>query len=404
MVSVAILGYGTVGSGVAEVMQKNADKIAQNAAQEIKVKYILDLRDFSDSPHKDLFVKDFSVIENDPEVRIVIETIGGVNAAYDFTKRALLAGKNVVSSNKELVATHGHELIEIARERNLNYLFEASVGGGIPIIRPICQCLAANEIDEIYGILNGTTNYILTQMIQNGLAFEEALVKAIENGYAEKDPTADIDGHDACRKICILASLSFGRHIYPVQVPTRGIRGVTLSDVNYARNIDCKIKLIARAVRTQGNKIAAYVAPHLICRSSLLSNVEDVFNGIVVRGNAIGDVMFYGQGAGKLPTASAVVADVIDAVKHLYARKYLDWAEGGPDAVSDQRELLSHWYIRTAADESRIKDIFADASIICIGGASKKGEAAFATPVLSENELLSRIKELEVLSAFRILE
>ena len=402
MVNVAILGYGTVGSGVAEVLDTNSEKITQAAAQEVKLRYILDLREFPDSVHRDLFVKDFSVIENDPEVSVVVETIGGAGVAYEFTKRALLAGKNVVTSNKELVATHGHELLEMARQRNLNYLFEASVGGGIPIIRPISQCLAANEITEIYGILNGTTNYILTQMIQSGISFEQALSQAQANGYAEKAPSADIDGVDACRKICILASLSFGKHVYPQFVETEGIRGVTLNDVNYARVKNCKIKLIARMKRMENGKIAAYIAPHLIEGHSQLANVEDVFNGIVVKGNAIGDVMFYGRGAGKLPTASAVVADIIDCAKHLSARKYVYWEEGSADMMGDADELVSRFYIRAGISADEAERRFGAIERITYEGAPENETAFFTVPV-SKNSIKKLLESEDVYSAFRIL-
>ena len=315
MVNVAILGFGTVGSGVADVLTRNSAVIDQRVDGLVRLKYILDVRDFPDSPYKDLFVKDFSVIENDPEVDVVVETIGGAKVALDFTQRALKAGKSVVSSNKELVATHGYDLLQLAKEHGVSYLFEASVGGGIPILRPLTACLAANELDQITGILNGTTNYILTRMIKAGLSFDQALKEAQANGYAEQDPTADVDGHDACRKICILAALAFGQHVYPDQVPTQGIRGVTLADVAYADSCGYKIKLLGRAIREPEGKVCAFVAPHLVSCENPLAGVEDVFNAIAVTGNAVGDVMFYGRGAGKLPTASAVVADVIDIAK-----------------------------------------------------------------------------------------
>lgn len=346
MIHIAVLGFGVVGGGVVEVMEENAARITRSAAEEIAVKYILDTRDFSDSPWADKMVKDFSVIENDPDVRIVVETIGGAGAAYDFTRRALLAGKSVVTSNKELVATRGLELIRIAKEKNVNYLFEASVGGGVPIIRPITQCLAANEIDQVYGILNGTTNYILTQMIQCGVSLEEALGQAQEQGFAERDPSADLSGLDVCRKICILSDLCFGREVNVQDVKTQGITGLRRADVENARALGYKIKLLGRGLRTGEEKVTAYVAPHLIPESSLLSNVDGVMNGIVVHGNAIGEVMFYGAGAGRRPTASAVVADVIDAAKHLRARKYLDWDAALPGGFTDSDELISRWYIR----------------------------------------------------------
>lgn len=410
MVKIAILGFGTVGSGVAEVFETNSDRIARNAATDMEIKYILDVRDFPGSKYGDKFIKDFSVIENDPEIRIVVETIGGTGVAYDFTKRALIAGKNVVTSNKELVANHGCELLAIAKEKNLNYLFEASVGGGIPIIRPISQCLAANELDEIYGILNGTSNYVLSRMITGGLSFDTALKEAQEKGYAEADPTADIDGYDACRKICILASLSFGRHIYPNQVLTEGIRGVTLEDVKYANRQGCKIKHLGRALKMPDGKIACYVAPHLIRHDSLLANVEDVFNGIVVKGNAIGDVMFYGAGAGKLPTASAVVADVIDCAKHFRARKYIDWNEGGEEIAADPELLESAWYVRApiarleaeAAAEAAAE--FGEITVIEAPENVSEGFFAFITDKISYKEAHAKFERLGAVSVFRMLD
>ncbi len=346
MVNIAIMGFGTVGAGVADVLAENAEGIARRAGEEIKLKYVLDMLEFPQSPFADLVIHDFAVIENDPEVKIVVETMGGVGAAYQFTKRSLLAGKSVVTSNKELVATKGRELLQIAKEKNVNYLFEASVGGGIPIIRPITQCLAANEIDEIYGILNGTTNYILTQMIESGVSFDDALADAQAKGYAERNPAADVEGHDACRKICILSDLCYGRQIDPEGVSTEGITGVSLSDVENAHGAGFRIKLLGRALRRPDGRIHAYVAPHLLPESSLLSNVSGVMNGIVVHGNAIGEAMFYGAGAGKRPTASAVTADVIDAAKHLKARKFLGWDEAEPGFVADTDELVSRWYVR----------------------------------------------------------
>lgn len=405
MVKIAILGFGVVGSGVAEVLETNSDRIARSAATGMEIKYILDLRDFPESKYSDKFVKDFSVIENDPEVKIVVEAIGGASVAYEFTKRSLLAGKNVVTSNKELVAEHGCELLAIAKEKNLNYLFEASVGGGIPIIRPISQCLAANELDEIYGILNGTSNYVLSQMITGGLSFAAALKQAQEKGYSEADPSADIDGHDACRKTCILASLSFGRHIYPKQVLTEGIRGVTLEDVKYAGCQGYKIKHLGRAIKMPDGKIACYVAPHLVGQGSLLGNVEDVFNGIVVRGNAIGDVMFYGAGAGKLPTASAVVADVIDCAKHFHARKYIDWNEGGEEIASDSELLETQWYVRIpSVNSNELKALFGDVSVIEPPEGVSEGYVAFITEKISHREIQPKVKALGAVSVFRILD
>ena len=315
MVKIAIMGYGVVGSGVGEVLRVHVDSIAKRAKEEIRIKYILDLRDFPDSPFADRFVKDFDVILNDPEVQIVVEVMGGLHPAFDYVKACLENGKSVVTSNKELVAAKGAELLAIAQKNNLNFLFEASVGGGIPIIRPISQCLAANDVIGIAGILNGTTNFILTKMIREGMAFDDALKLAQQLGYAERDPSADVEGIDACRKICILASLAYGTHVYPDSVHTEGITAITKEDVGYAGAWGGVIKLIGEVKKLENGRIHIQVAPMFISRESQLANVDDVFNGILVRGDATGDVVFYGKGAGKLPTASAVVADVIDALK-----------------------------------------------------------------------------------------
>lgn len=402
MVNVAILGFGTVGSGVAEVLTGHKDSIERKAGGLIRLKYILDVRDFPDSPFADRFVKDFSVIENDPEVDIVVETIGGAAIALDFTRRALEAGKSVVTSNKELVATCGYELTQLAGEKGVCYLFEASVGGGIPIIRPLSQCLAANEILEIYGILNGTTNYILTRMIRAGLTFGAALREAQEKGYAERDPSADVEGHDACRKICILADIAFGRHISPEQVPTRGITGVTLADVDYAESAGKKIKLLGRAIRGEDGRVCAYVAPHLVDQSDPLAGVEDVFNAISVRGDAIGDVMFYGRGAGKLPTASAVVADVIDIAKDLKKDRHNGWEEGAPDLVVSADCLESPWYVRAQLSAGQARERCGDIQLLARSGAPA-GEAAFLTAPMTEPEIQEKLAGLEVGSLFRVL-
>ena len=346
MLKVAIMGHGTVGSGVYDVFAQNAAQIAKAVGEEVEVKYVLDLRDFSKLSYADKFVTDFSVIENDPEVCVVAEVMGGVGAAYEFSKRCLKAGKSVCTSNKELVAVHGEELLALAKEHNVNYLFEASVGGGIPLIRPMMQCLAANQIEEICGILNGTTNYILSQMIHNGVAFDDALRQAQKMGYAENDPTADIEGHDACRKICILSDLAFGDKIDPDEVSCQGISGITLDDVAAASELDYVIKLIGRAKRTESGKIFAFVAPHLVPKTSPLACVEDVFNGILVTGNMVGEVMFYGQGAGKHATASAVVADMMDAIAHREKRRPVEWGDGSQKLLLPIDQLESAWYVR----------------------------------------------------------
>ena len=346
MLKVAIMGHGTVGSGVYDVFAQNAAQIAKAVGEEVEVKYVLDLRDFSKLSYADKFVTDFSVIENDPEVCVVAEVMGGVGAAYEFSKRCLKAGKSVCTSNKELVAVHGEELLALAKEHNVNYLFEASVGGGIPLIRPMMQCLAANQIEEICGILNGTTNYILSQMIHNGVAFDDALRQAQKMGYAENDPTADIKGHDACRKICILSDLAFGDKINPDEVSCQGISGITLGDVAAASELGYVIKLIGRAKRTESGKIFAFVAPHLVPKTSPLACVEDVFNGILVTGNMVGEVMFYGQGAGKHATASAVVADMMDAIAHREKRRPVEWGDGSRKLLLPIDQLESAWYVR----------------------------------------------------------
>ncbi len=346
MLKVAIMGHGTVGSGVYDVFEQNAAQIAKAVGEPVEVKYVLDLRDFSNLPYADKFVTDFSIIENDPEVCVVAEVMGGIGAAYEFSKRCLKAGKSVCTSNKELVAVHGEELLALAKKHNVNYLFEASVGGGIPIIRPMMQCLAANQIEEICGILNGTTNYILSQMIHNGVAFADALREAQKMGYAENDPTADIEGHDACRKICILSDLAFGDRIDPDEVSCQGISGITLSDVAAASELGYVIKLIGRAKRTESGKIFAFVAPHLVPKTSPLASVEDVFNGILVTGNMVGEVMFYGQGAGKHATASAVVADMMDAIAHREKRRPVEWGDGSQKLLLPIDELESVWYVR----------------------------------------------------------
>ncbi len=351
MISVAIMGHGVVGSGVDEIIRTHKDRLFSAIGEELDVKYILDLRDFPDSPHADRFTKNFEDIVNDVEVRVVAEAMGGLNPAYDYTKRLLKAGKSVVTSNKELVAQHGAELLQIAKDNNANYLFEASVGGGIPIIRPLSKCLAANNVDEIAGILNGTTNFILTKMIAEGMGFDEALKIAQELGYAEKDPTADVEGHDACRKICILASLAYGKHVYPDNVHTEGITKITLEDVQYAANYGCVIKLIGRCKVEEGGMMDIGVAPMFVPCSSQLANINDVFNGIMVRGDCTGDVVFYGKGAGKLPTASAVVADVIDCALHLKRRKLIFWADSKEQNILPMEESKTALYIRLNTED-----------------------------------------------------
>ena len=398
MVKIAIMGHGTVGSGVVEVLTTHADSITSRAKQEIEIKYILDLRDFPDSPLADRFTNSFDDILNDPEILVVVEVMGGLHPAYDYVKSCLEAGKSVVTSNKELVAAKGAELLKIAQEKNLNFLFEASVGGGIPIIRPMSQCLAANDVVEVAGILNGTTNFILTKMINEDMSFEDALALAQKLGYAERNPAADVEGHDACRKICILASLAYGKHVYPDQVHTEGITNITLADVKYADAWGGVVKLIGEVSKTPDGRLHSIVCPMFIPRDSQLANVDDVFNGIMVRGDATGDVVFYGKGAGKLPTASAVVADVIDCVKHIQARKYLFWEDGSPDYVADYLDAEVAMYVRLKGGDPDglcrlAEEAFGEVSRLFRKDADP-GEAAFLTPVLPEREIRAKLETL----------
>ena len=344
MANFAIMGFGTVGSGVAEVLRMNAASIAEKLGEPLNLKYILDVRDLSATPYGEIAVKDFSILENDPDLDVVVESIGGAKVALEFTRRALLAGKHVVTSNKELVASYGKELLNIAREKNVNYLFEASVGGGIPVLRPLFQCLAGNRIEEVVGILNGTTNYILTRMVRGGVSFEDALKEAQAKGYAEQNPAADVEGLDAGRKICILSDLAWGKEVLPERIHTQGISGLDLQDVAIASKAGYRVKLLGRALRLADGRQAAYVAPHLVPEDCPVAPVDDVFNAVMIRGNAVGDVMFYGRGAGDLPTASAVMGDVMDALQHRAKRRNLGWSESAE--LADFDGLSMKWYLR----------------------------------------------------------
>lgn len=408
MVSVAIMGHGVVGSGVAEILTTHKQKLFASIGEEIYVKKILDLREFPDSPLADRFTKNFEDIINDREIRVVVEVMGGLNPAFDFVKRCLKSGKSVVTSNKELVAAHGSELLEIAKEENVNFLFEASVGGGIPIIRPMSQCLVANIVDEIAGILNGTTNFILTKMIADGMQFEDALKLAQELGFAERNPAADIEGHDACRKICILASLAFGKHIYPDSVHTEGITAITLEDVKYAEAFNCVIKLIGKVKRLDDGKIDIMVAPMLVPNESQLANIDYEFNGIMVRGDCTGDVVFYGKGAGKLPTASAVVADVVDCCKHLKTRKYLYWTDGKGENIIPVSESVNAMYVRAEGENAieKASKIFGTVDKIEKEN-SALNEVAFVVNEMPYGEFTEKIETLsadgvKILSTIRI--
>ena len=401
MAEIAVLGHGVVGSGVLEVLLTHKDSIAKRAKEEIHVKRILDLREFPQLPYNGLFTKDFQEILDDPEIKIVVEVMGGLEPAFSYTKACLEKGKSVVTSNKELVAQKGAELLALAQKNNLNFLFEASVGGGIPIIRPISQCLAANEVTEIAGILNGTTNFILTKMIREGMAFADALHLAQQLGYAERDPSADVEGVDACRKICILASLAYGTHVYPDSVHTEGITAITKEDVGYASAWGGVIKLIGEAKMLENGRLHILVSPMFISRESQLANVDDVFNGILVRGDATGDVVFYGKGAGKLPTASAVVADVIDCVRHLRSnRKILYWEDAKPDYVEPWDVTPQDVFVRVTGEGDsdslfdRAQQVFPKA-VRLIRRDEESGEAGFTLPQIAEQELREKEPDLE---------
>lgn len=408
MVSVAIMGHGVVGSGVAEILTTHKKKLFASLGEEIYVKHILDLREFPDSPLADRFTKNFDDIINDREVRVVVEVMGGLKPAYEYVKKCLLSGKSVVTSNKELVAAHGAELLAIAKEENVNFLFEASVGGGIPIIRPMSQCLVANIVYEVAGILNGTTNFILTKMIEDGMQFEDALKLAQDLGFAERNPAADIEGHDACRKICILASLAFGKHVYPEFVHTEGITKITLDDVKYAEAYDSVIKLIGKVKRLDDGRIDIIVAPMFVPNKSQLANIDNEFNGIMVRGDCTGDVVFYGKGAGKLPTASAVVADVVDCCKHLKTRKYLFWTDGDGKNIIPMEESVNAMYVRVKGDDVIAKATKAFGDVTEINRESApQGETAFVTKQMPYGEFADKLEnfkanDAEVLSVIRI--
>lgn len=393
MVDIAVLGHGVVGSGVVELLMKNHDSIEKKTGGVgINVKHVLDLRDFSGTAYDDIFTKDFNDILNDDDVKIVVEVMGGCHPAFEYAMECMKKGKCVVTSNKELVAQYGYELLSAARENNVSFLFEASVGGGIPIIRPLHQCLAANEISEIAGILNGTSNYILTKMFKEGADFESALKEAQRLGYAERNPAADVEGMDACRKICILASLSFGKHIYPDGVVTEGITAITTEDVAYAERFGGTIKLIGRAKLLENGKVAIRTTPAVLRHSSQLANVDDVFNGILVRGDAIGDCVFYGKGAGKLPTASAVVADVIDQTKHIgRVHKRIFWdapEEGFAEAPENhsEKQMIRAIFPTSVIGEKQVADIFGDVDYIHIAG-RPENELCFVTGEMTYGKL-----------------
>lgn len=395
MINIGIIGYGTVGSGVFEVLNANKDSIAEKSGEEIQVKRICDLREFPGDPAEKLITHDFNDILNDDEIPIVVETMGGTKPAYDFVKTSLEAGKSVCTSNKELVATYGAGLIKLAKKNNVNFLFEASVGGGIPIIRPLNYALTAEKILEIKGILNGTTNFILTKMSREGSDYATVLKEAQEMGYAEKNPTADVEGFDTCRKIAILTSLAYGKQVDFNDIQTEGITKITKEDMDYAKALDASIKLVGESKMENGT-VYARVAPALIGREQPLYSVQDVFNAIFVKGNMVDDVMFYGRGAGKLPTASAVVADVVDAVKHKGKNVAPVWEEEKL-TLGDIRQYRQRFFVRIPASmKNDAKSVFAELEEVKTE--KVKGEFAFITTPLSENEFNEAVKELNVIN------
>ena len=390
MVNIAVLGYGTVGSGVVEVIDTNGAGINQRIGEKLQVKYVLDLKDFPGDPVQEKIVHDFETIIQDEEINIVVEVMGGIEPAYTFVKRSLLAGKSVATSNKALVAKHGAELLSIAKEKNINFLFEASVGGGIPSIRPLNSSLTADEIEEITGILNGTTNYMLTKMFYEGADYDTVLKEAQANGYAERNPEADVEGYDACRKIAILSSLISGNQVDFEDIYCEGITKITTEDMKYAKAMGTTIKLLASSKR-DGSRLHAIVAPCMLYPEHPLYNVNGVFNAVLVHGNVLGDAMFYGSGAGKLPTASAVVADVVDAAKHLNRNIMTMWKQEKL-TLEDKGDAKRRFFIRMKGDEEEMrKDLeysFGEIEIVKVPGL--EGEFGIVTPVMMEGDYDTR--------------
>ncbi len=391
MIKIAVLGYGTVGSGVVEVIEKNKDMVNKKAGEELSIKYILDLRDFPGDPYESKVVHDYQTIVNDPEIQIICETMGGTGAAYEFTKQALQAGKSVCTSNKELVAAHGPELLTMAKEHKCNYLFEASVGGGIPIIRPLNYSLTAERIESITGILNGTTNYILSKMEKEGADFDAVLKRAQEKGYAERNPEADVEGHDACRKIAILSSLMLGENVDYRKIYTEGITKITATDFAYAKEMDMSIKLLAMS-KEVGNETLAMVAPFMISAEHPLHMVNGVFNAVFVHGNMLGDSMYYGKGAGKLPTASAVVSDVIDCARHIGKVIMCFW-DATDAKLMNVEEAENKFFFRVkSGNEDKVKAVFGEVKSIKLPG--KDEEEAFVTSLMKEKDFAEKYEKI----------
>ena len=403
MINIAVLGYGTVGSGVVEVIEKNKEMVNKKAAQELDIKYILDLRDFPNDPYGHKVIHDFNQILKDDTVTIVCETMGGTGAAYEFTKQALERGKSVCTSNKELVAKHGPELLSIAKAHSCNYLLEASVGGGIPIIRPLNYSLTAEKIEAITGILNGTTNYILSKMEREGADFEEVLKRAQEKGYAERNPEADVEGYDACRKIAILSSLMLGKNVDSEKIYTEGITKISAADFAYAKAAGKTIKLLARSKTVSEDEVLAMVAPFMIDKEHPLSMVNGVFNAVFVTGNMLGDSMYYGKGAGKLPTASAVVSDVIDCARHPGRVIMCFWEQENVRLADVSLEERSFFIRARAGFQKEIEEAFPGGRLLCLEG--REQDFGYFTPVMQENDFTGKYEALadRVLGRIRLL-
>ena len=401
MIKVAVLGYGNIGSGVVQVLLKNKETIAKKAGDEIVPACVLDLRDFPGDVMEDKVVKDINLITQNPEISIVVETMGGTKPAYAFVKACLEAGKHVATSNKELVAAHGPELLEIAKAHHVSFLFEASVGGGIPIIRPLVSSITSDAVTEITGILNGTTNYMLTKMSEDGLDYDAVLEDAQERGYAERNPAADVEGHDARRKIAILSSLAFGKYVDYEDVYTEGITKITSADFAYAKILGSRIKLFGTSKKKEDGSISAMVCPVMITNEHPLFAVNDVMNAILVRGESMGDLMFYGAGAGKLPTASAVVGDIIDCVKHKGTNVMVIW-DDEKLTLADTSEEERRFFVRVPADvtEATVKELFGDVNVVKADGLDN--EYGFVTGIMTEGKFAEAAAKVNVISRIRI--
>ena len=394
---VAVMGYGTIGSGVVEILNVNRDVIAERAGEPLEVKKVLDLRDFAGDPVEKLIVHDYMDIVNDDEISLVVETMGGVEPAYTFVKAMLQAKKHVTTSNKALVADKGAELIRIARENKVNFMFEASVGGGIPIIRPLLSCLTGDVIEEITGIVNGTTNYMMTKMTAEGSDYDDVLKEAQALGYAEKDPTADVEGYDACRKIAILTSLISGSQVDYNDIPTEGISHITATDIKYAKKMGRAIKLLARSEKV-GETYSARVAPYLLPQEHPLYSVNGVFNAIFVHGNMLGDGMFYGSGAGKLPTASAVVGDLVAMARHIDKNIHLTWKEEKLELANPSQQSFK-FFVRTTDSKDKVENVFHKVDFVDAG---VDGEIGFVTCEMTQKKFDDASAEINTLQMIRL--